>query len=92
MDDLIVHSFHLTHITFVGSVVKTEDQNESAIHMYDEAFPFILHQDFSAVQKANERSEAVRRLTEEPDETDSDASTEIDEDYSPPARASFSGQ
>ncbi len=71
-------------------MVKTEDQNESAIHMYDDAFPFILEHDFSEVQKANERSEAAR-VTEEPDETDSDASTEIDEDYSPPARA-FSGQ
>ena len=84
-----MYTFHLTHITSVESVVKTEDQNEPAIDMYENAFHIILQRDFSAVQKANE-SEAVR-VTEEPDETDSDASTEIDEDYSPPATA-FSGQ
>ena len=85
-----MYTFHLTHITFVGSVVKTEDQNESAIHMYDVEFRFILQQDFSAVQKANERNEAVR-VNEEPDNADSDARTETDEDYVPPATA-FSGQ
>ncbi|XP_017492801.1 PREDICTED: zinc finger protein 215-like [Rhagoletis zephyria] len=58
------------------TVVKTEEQTESAIDMYDAEFYAIMERDFSAETNANEASEAVSS-SEELD-TDSDA-TEIDE-------------
>ncbi len=58
-------------------MVKTEEQSESAIDMFDDEFHAIMEQDFSAETNANETSEAMR--VEEEHETDSDA-TEIDED------------
>ncbi|XP_017461456.1 PREDICTED: zinc finger protein 320-like, partial [Rhagoletis zephyria] len=59
------------------TVVKTEEQDESAIDMFDDEFHAIMEQDFSAKTNANETSEAV--MVEEEHETDSDA-TEIDDD------------
>ena len=79
-----MYTFHLTHITFVESVVKTEDQNETLIDMYDNEFHERLEQDFYANKNVNETSEAVS--VNEKHETDSDA-TEIDENY-----AAVSGQ
>ena len=57
--------------------MKTEDQTESAINMFDDEFHAIMEQDFSAEKNANETSEAVR--VNEEHETESNA-TEIDED------------
>ncbi|XP_017463456.1 PREDICTED: zinc finger protein 710-like, partial [Rhagoletis zephyria] len=61
------------------TVVKTEEQSESAIDMFDDEFHAIMEQDFSAETNANETSETVR--VNEAFETDSDA-TEINEDHS----------
>ena len=55
--------------------MKTEEQNELAIDMFDDEFHAIMEQDFSAETNANEASEAANKDLE----TDSDA-TEIDED------------
>ena len=60
------------------TVVKTEEQTESAIDMFDDEFHAIMERDFSAEKNANEASEAVR--VNEEHETDSD-DTEINEDY-----------
>ncbi len=59
--------------------MKTEEQSESAIDMFDDEFHAIMEQDFSAETNANETSETVR--VNEAFETDSDA-TEINEDHS----------
>ena len=59
--------------------MKTEEQSESAIDMFDDEFHAIMEQDFSAETNANETSEAVR--VNEAFETDSDA-TEINENHS----------
>ncbi len=73
---------HFTHFTllmllFVETVVKTEEQDESAIDMFDDEFHAIMEQDFSDNKNANETNEA--ESVNENFETDSDA-TEIDED------------
>ncbi|XP_017493378.1 PREDICTED: zinc finger protein 436-like [Rhagoletis zephyria] len=57
------------------TVVKTEDQNEFQIDMFDDEFRAIMEQDFSAETNANGTNDAVN----EEQETDSDA-TEFDED------------
>ncbi|KAH9391094.1 hypothetical protein TYRP_006688, partial [Tyrophagus putrescentiae] len=57
------------------TMVKTEDQNEFQIDMFDDEFHFLMEQDFSAETNANRTNNAVN----EEQETDSDA-TEIDED------------
>ncbi|XP_017492918.1 PREDICTED: zinc finger protein 184-like [Rhagoletis zephyria] len=59
------------------SVVKTEDQDEFQIDMFDAEFRAIMELDFSAETNANGTSQAVR--VNEKHETDSDA-TEIDDD------------
>ncbi len=59
-------------------MIKTEDQSETSIDMYDNEFHERLEQDFYANKNVNEASEAVS--VNEEHETDSDA-TEIDEDY-----------
>ena len=58
-------------------MVKTEEQDESAIDMFDDEFHAIMEQDFSDNKNANETNEA--ESVNENFETDSDA-TEIDED------------
>ncbi len=58
-------------------MVKTEEQNETTIDMFDDEFHAIMERDFSAEKNANETSEAVR--VNEEHETDSDA-TEIEDD------------
>lgn len=68
----------VTDVIFVESVMKTEDQIECTIDMFDDEFNWIMEQNFSAVKNANETNEAVR--VNEKHETDSD-DTEIDEDY-----------
>lgn len=62
---------------FVETVVKTEEQDESAIDMFDDEFHAIIEQDFSAKKNPNEKSDA--EIANEEHETDSNA-TEIDED------------
>ncbi|KAH9408120.1 DNA topoisomerase 2-beta [Tyrophagus putrescentiae] len=59
------------------TVVKTEEQDESAIDMFDDEFHAIMEQDFSAKKNPNEKSDA--EIANEEHETDSNA-TEIDED------------
>ena len=67
-------------LLFVETVVKTEDQDETSIDMFDvEEFHAILERDFSAETNADETSETAR--VNEEQETDSDA-TEVDEDHS----------
>lgn len=58
--------------------MKTEDQIECTIDMFDDEFNWIMEQNFSAVKNANKTNEAMR--VNEKHETDSD-DTEIDEDY-----------
>ncbi len=65
-------------MTFLESVIKTEDQDETLFDMFDDEFHERLEQDFSANKNANETSEALR--VNEEHETDSD-DTEINEDY-----------
>ncbi len=55
--------------------MKTEDQNEFQIDMFDDEFRAIMELDFSAGTNANGTNDAVN----EEQETDSDA-TEIDDD------------
>ncbi|KAH9403955.1 DNA topoisomerase 2-beta [Tyrophagus putrescentiae] len=60
------------------SVVKTEDQNEFQIDMFDDEFHLIMEQDFSAETNANGTNDAVN----EEHETDSDAAEIDDDDHS----------
>ncbi len=57
--------------------MKTEEQNELAIDMFDDEYHAIMEQEFSAETNANETNKAESINDEH--ETDSDA-TEIDED------------
>ena len=66
-------------------MVKTEDQNEFQIDMFDDEFNFLMEQDFSAETNANRTNNAVN----EEQETDSDA-TEIDEDDHPEVSGEWS--
>ncbi|KAH9394174.1 hypothetical protein TYRP_021309, partial [Tyrophagus putrescentiae] len=59
------------------TVIKTENQDKSAIDMFDDEFHVVMERDFSAETNANETSEAVR--VKEEHEVDSIA-TENDED------------
>ena len=66
-------------------MIKTEEQNETAIDMLNDEFHLIMEQDFSAINNANEKNKA-ENISEE-DEADSDA-TEIDDEV----YAAFSGE
>ncbi len=59
-------------------MVKTEDQNEFQIDMFDDEFHLIMEQDFSAETNANGTNDAVN----EEHETDSDAAEIDDDDHS----------
>ncbi|XP_017462470.1 PREDICTED: zinc finger protein 70-like [Rhagoletis zephyria] len=63
-----------------NAVIKTEEQNETTIDMFDDEFHAIMERDFSAEKNANEASEAVR--VNEEHETDLDATEIEDDDYS----------
>ncbi len=77
----MIHVAHFTLLMlfFVKTVVKTEEQTESAIDMFDDEFYAIMEQDFSDNKNANETNKA--ESVNEDLETDSD-DTEIDEDHS----------
>ncbi|KAH9406213.1 hypothetical protein TYRP_013818 [Tyrophagus putrescentiae] len=63
-----------------GNVVKTEDQDETSIDMFDDKFHEFMEREFPPAEtRANGTSEAVRANEEH--ETDFDA-TEVDEDQS----------
>ena len=72
----LINFYFYSEFPSTETAVKTEEQNESAIDMFDVEFYAIMEQEFSAKTNANEASETVS-ASEELD-TDSDA-TEIDE-------------
>ena len=81
----LINFYFYSEFPSTETAVKTEEQNESAIDMFDVEFYAIMEQDFSAKLNENETSE-TEKVSEE-HETDSDAIETDEEDY-----AAFSGE
>ena len=77
---LILLTLLINFFKSTESEIKTEEQDETSIDMYDEEFHFIMEKDFaSTAENVNEVNEALNENEES--ENDSDATEIDDEDY-----------